>query len=840
VRVQSKEFETTPKREGRHKDGLISFVLSPRPRERWLTRLLLLETAILLSIWCHALPAEQKPVAVPEWQTRGLVAALTDPNRQTWVGGIFLEIAPITAILESLKDSDKTKFTEYLATVLTDDAVSVRYAAATVLGQLDDQQAAPQLIKLLHDPDPGVCFAAAAALGRLGNQLAAPDLIKLLHDPNPNVRETAAAALGQLGDQQATPELIKLLHDQKPFVRAAADAALGRLGNEQGAPELIKFLHDPDPRIRDTAAAAIGQLGDQQAAAELIKLLLDPDYMVRATAVASLGQLDDKQVAPEVVKLLLDSDPDARARAATVLGQLDDKQVAPELVETLHDPDPGVRDTAVAALGKLGDKQVAPELINLLHAPDHEARAAAAIALGQLGDTQIAPELVKLLLDGDNDVRAAAATTLGQLGDKQATPELIKSLRDFVPNVRAAALTALLITGPVDLNTLPAILNRAYGNEEEVGETRFDAHLLGGGQPDVELAIGCLGKNAPASCQLARLSSSDARRYLKVFRQVWDSSREYPEVRDDSAEKIAELARTQGWTSEDLWDLKYLRAEMLRQGGSSQVAANSIPTSPNYIFRWLVRYGYAGAAQPIFWIALIFLYPRFPSVQAIFFWNPRIRRFLGFGYVGLLLTWVPFLRNRLLAPFRDSLLADAESQNFDPEAYFAECSVVLKPGGHPEPIARAIPEIEGEIILEGESGLGKTMFLRSLAKRAERPMVYLTAQRCNGGVIEAIQDKLFGYAQDKTFLQSLVYSGGIDVAIDGLNEVSPDTRAQVSSFIEHYLRANVIVGTQPLEWTPPKTAKLYALQRLTQEQIRAFLLSREVILPEDAVRKGDE
>jgi hypothetical protein len=116
----------------------------------------------------------------------------------------------------------------------------------------------------------------------------------------------------------------------------------------------------------------------------------------------------------------------------------------------------------------------------------------------------------------------------------------------------------------------------------------------------------------------------------------------------------------------------------------------------------------------------------------------------------------------------------------------------------------------------------------------------LIAQRCNGGVIEAIQDKLFGYAQDRTFLRSLVYSGGLDVAIDGLNEVSPDTRAQVNSFIERYFRANVIVSTQPLEWTPPKTAMVYALQPLTPEQIRAFLLSRETILPKDAVHRGSE
>jgi len=433
-----------------------------------------------------------------------------------------------------------------------------------------------------------------------------------------------------------------------------------------------------------------------------------------------------------------------------------------------------------------------------------------------------------------------AASVRDFLSGALTMPELITLLSDKVAFVKAGAINVLMVVGPVDLGTLPAILSPAYGNQEEVGVTRFAAHLLGGGQPDVEIAICCLGKSAPESCQLSRLSSSDARRYLKVFRQVWDSSREYPEVRDDVAEKTAELARTQGWTSEDLGDLKYLRLGMLSQGGPSAVAANAIPTSPNYILQWFMRYGYAWAAQPIFWIALIFLYPRFPSVQAVFFWNPWVRRFLGFGYVGLLLTWVPFLRNRLLSPFRDSLLADADPDNFDPEAYFAECSVVIKPSGHPEPIARVIPEIRGEIVLEGESGLGKTMFLRSLTKSARRPMVYLIAQRCSGGVIEAIQDKLFGYAQDKTFLQSLVYSGGIDVSIDGLNEVSPDTRAQVSSFIERYFRANVIVGTQPLEWTPPKTAKLYALQRLTQEQIRAFLLSRKAILPEDAVRKGGE
>jgi hypothetical protein len=65
-----------------------------------------------------------------------------------------------------------------------------------------------------------------------------------------------------------------------------------------------------------------------------------------------------------------------------------------------------------------------------------------------------------------------------------------------------------------------------------------------------------------------------------------------------------------------------------------------------------------------FWLALIFAYPKFPQVQAIFFWNPWVRKILGVGYVGFLLTWVPFLRRKLFEPFKPSLLADAGLDNF--------------------------------------------------------------------------------------------------------------------------------------------------------------------------------
>lgn len=44
--------------------------------------------------------------------------------------------------------------------------------------------------------------------------------------------------------------------------------------------------------------------------------------------------------------------------------------------------------------------------------------------------------------------------------------------------------------------------------------------------------------------------------------------------------------------------------------------------------------------------------------------------------------------------------------------------------------------------------------------------------------------------------------------------------------------------TQPLEWKPPSTAKIYELQPLKQEQIEQFLFSRQRRLPKDAKIQG--
>ena len=131
-----------------------------------------------------------------------------------------------------------------------------------------------------------------------------------------------------------------------------------------------------------------------------------------------------------------------------------------------------------------------------------------------------------------------------------------------------------------------------------------------------------------------------------------------------------------------------------------------------------------------------------------------------------------------------------------------------------------------------------SLYLRKLVRDSESVAVYLKAERCAKGVPEAIQAKLEGIAKDTEFLKHLIYAGALDICIDGLNEVSPDTRAKVSEFAESNFKGNIIMATQPIEWEPPSIAKTYILKPLRDDQIEAFLISREKTFSQDAKVRG--
>ncbi|RCJ27134.1 PBS lyase [Nostoc minutum NIES-26] len=562
-----------------------------------------------------------------------------------------------------------------------------------------------------------------------------------------------------------------------------------------------------------------------------------------------------EDIAEKAAKIFKDEKVDANVRssAAVALGNLGDAaaKYVPDILNILKDEkvDAYVRRNAAEALGNFGQAaaQYIPDIANILKDEKVELyiRRNAAVALGRLGQAaaQYIPEILKFLKDEkvDSSVRGSAAEALSNFGPAatQYIPEIANILKDEKVDsiVRRSAAEALDKIRKLELKEVVVILNNFYERGDSAYlNWRFLTYFLGGGTEEVKILLKWLGSpQAPPD----KLTHDEGVKILKVFLEAWNGSQGLESLRSDLAKQISEVAANKNvpWKLEDIFLLQS-HHNNLEKVKSTHANAVQSAIDKLEVWRWFVRSRDTILFHAAFWLALIFAYPKFPQVQAIFFWNLWVRRILGVGYVGFLLTWVPFFRRKLFEPFKPSLLADAGLDNFHHQSYFPESKVKVPASGDILPITAALPSIKGQIILEGDSGLGKSMFLRHLLQNSQRIVVYLPAQKCHKGVIEAIQDKLHGQAQDADFLKNLIYSGAIDICIDGLNEVTADTRAKICQFVESYFRGNIIMTTQPLEWTPPSTAKTYYLQPLEQQQIQEFLISRQPRLPKDAKVQG--
>ena len=753
----------------------------------------------------------------------------------------------------------------------------VRGSAAVALGKLG-ASAQPYLQDILHflkDEDVDVYFRgfAAQALGNLG-EITPPylqEVADILKDEkvNAEVRGFVAQALGNLG-ASAEPYLKDILNFLKDRnvdtgIRGFAAEALGNLGAsaQLHLKDILEFLKDESVKsyVRRFAAPALENLGEaaQPYLQDILNLLRDErvEADIRGSAAIALSNLKEaaQPYIKDILNFLKDEQvkPSIRGNAAEALGNWGAaaKPCLKDILDFLQDEqvEPSVRGSAAPILSHLGkatpsyikdildflkDEQVKPSV-----------RGSAAEALGNLGKAAqpYIKDILNLLKNEqvEASVRSSAAQALGTLGE--TTQPYLQDIADIIKDekvdagVRGSAAQALGNLRKLQVYEVVVILNPVYEpNHQNVNfETwRFLAYFLGGGTDDVKTLLKWLGN--PQALP-THLKYEDSKKTLKVLRDAWIGSQGLERLQQDLATKIARVARRVSWKPQDI-PLLQNHYNNLKKGGYNQADTIQSAIQDVVIGRWIANVRNIILIHAAFWLALIFAYPKFPETLAIFFWNPWVRKILGVGYVGFLLTWVPYLRRQLFEPFKPSLLADAGLEYFDDDAYFPESKVIIPDSEAIKVVTEALPKIQGQIILEGDSGLGKSMFLRHRVKHSKRIVVYLPAQKCDKGVIEAIQDKLHGQTQDIQFLKNLISSGAIDIYIDGLNEVTPDTRAKITDFVDRYFRGNIIMTTQPLEWTPPSSAKTYYLQPLECQQIEPFLVSRQPKLLKDAKVQG--
>ncbi len=111
----------------------------------------------------------------------------------------------MTAIVLELGNRNVTEAVDLLIKKLGDHTISLdpeawEFAATTVsvLGNLGDQKAVPQIILAYRHGKAMVRYAAVEALGKLGTGLSVKTLIEAQSDPDPSVRQIAAKTLEQL------------------------------------------------------------------------------------------------------------------------------------------------------------------------------------------------------------------------------------------------------------------------------------------------------------------------------------------------------------------------------------------------------------------------------------------------------------------------------------------------------------------------------------------------------------------------------------------------------------------------------------------------------------------
>lgn len=771
----------------------------------------------LLICWTAASVSIAQDGPPPAWKLRGALAAWGDTSPR-----VRAQALDQLRALKSVSILDRRE----VEALLDSSDAAVQASAIRTLGEMHAADLRPRFLEFVDsfkrdaanqnsDKEPAACASIEALAA-----IKAPEATSLALDA---FRQSRISGCMERAGEAAletlkSPDIVTHLAAMIKGGDHQADAAvlMGKIGTKDQVPLLMAHFRDKSNYSFDPFLKAVGDLNAVNQIPRIIPLLADKEDSIRAGAVEALGAMGDPALEPLIAKGLDDTNDSVKAAACEALGELKAINYAPRIYATfivLSKGDGFDAGECLRALGNMGAKDYVPEI--------------AANLKNQLGF--IANYAAEAL------VQLEARDQVGKIIDAEKDP---RSAPPFYPSIDIRPLE------PVETVQL---LSYIYDETARSDELRAIAHLDGGGLQENEDLVTWLG--SPPAYPTDDLDRTRALRTLSTFCSVWSAASKRPRLLNDMEEQAALIIKTVGigWRTEDIPELtkveKLMRASGNKQGLSTRADAVSSVISGIKAKEWGLQLGAFLGIHATFWAAFLWLYPRYAPVRAVFFWNPWVRKIGGLGYVGVLLTWVPFLRRRLFEPFRAALIEDAGISSFNRgEAkdlnYFPDSDVKLD-SGECKPIIAELREFNGRIVVEGESGLGKTMFLRHLISESKRLCVFLPASKCESGVIESIEAMLQGIPRDTGFLRSLIYSGTMDVIIDGLNEVGPNTVANVRSFLSSNTAGNIIVATQPIDWKIPSGVTHLVIQPLSPASIRAFLRSRRASLGNGALVTGD-
>lgn len=356
-------------------------------------------------------------------------------------------IARRKALLE-LGQSLDSRALEILVEHSQDSSSIIRDGAIIALGDWDDPQGVPAVLRALLDRNADVVRAVFTALKKIGDRRVVRPLLRFGQE-RPEWRPLANDTLVRLGPR-VVPELLNILQTDDAGLTLDAIVVLGRIGDKQAVSALIACLDHVSNLLKAHVTEALALIGDSRAVPQLLRALEDPHAPTRMNAAAGLVRMADPRSLRPLLKALQDDDADVRGYAAIALGDLGDAKAVPELIrvlsnwKTLEQEEVHFLEAVIESLGKLGDTAAVSALIPLLQSHRDGVLLKTVLALKKFRDPSAIQALTALLHVPKPTVRRRVIETLGQSGDESLIPLIGESLRDDdAPEVRAAAAHAL-------------------------------------------------------------------------------------------------------------------------------------------------------------------------------------------------------------------------------------------------------------------------------------------------------------------------------------------------------------------------------------------------------------
>lgn len=369
-------------------------------------------------------------------------------------------------------------------------------------------------------------------------------------------------------------------------------------------------------------------------------------------------------------------------------------------------------------------------------------------------------------------------------------------------------------------------------NRNQVPFMRFMAYYAGEGSPGSTALLKWVAQPGANTPPISRANAEEDIQALVLFDSLWDRLEGLHNLRKDIAGQVTRIfALLPADKASAAIDIGRRFVDRFRKESLPEQAAqlqNTLHEISHGWVRFIVFFEanwYFLTLHPLLWLGLIAFYPKSRRIQSVFFWNETVRKWGGLGYVNLLLIHVGFLRHRLLQPFKENLLEEAQLDALPTDTYFTDFPLVSQQSGSRLPLI-ALQGLRGPMVITGASGLGKTLLLRHLLAAGGRDAVFVSAARCKDGVEAAISAKLLGVAQEDSFVKAILYNGFLDVYIDGLNEVGPETRVRIAQFVSQFRYGRTRISTQPIAWSVPETATVIEILPLERDKIANFLHTR--------------